>query len=86
MLGEMMPHMTDTTRTPTAVEDRKAIEAHYRAEARRQETEDARARWLGYRSETDFTERASSYLDRHPALSRAMLRHARFIYFGKDRD
>ena len=85
MLGDMNRHEIQHTRTPSAAEDREAIAAHYRAATRRQETEDARARWLGYRSESDFTERAAAYLDRHPTLSRDMVRHGTFIYFGKDR-
>lgn len=74
-----------TRRTPTAAEDRAVIAEHYRAEARRQDTEDARAVWLGYQSETDFTSRAASQLARHPTLPAHIARHARFIYLGADR-
>lgn len=74
------------TRTvPTASEDRAVIAEHDRAEARRQATEDARAQWLGYQSEADFTHRAAAQLDRHPTLPRHLVRHARFIYLGADK-
>lgn len=74
-----------TRTTPTAAEDRAAIAEHDRAVARRQDTEDARAKWLGYQSEADFTDRAASTLARHPRLPTHLLRHARFIYLGADR-
>lgn len=77
--------MQRTRTTPTAAEDRAAIAEHYRAEARRQATEDARAQWLGYQSEADFTDRAASTLARRTSLPSNMIRHARFIYLGADR-
>jgi hypothetical protein len=85
MLCDMKHHDHQTTSTPSAVEDRQAIAAHYRTEAARQDTEDARAKWLGYRGETDFTDRAAAQLERHPALPSHLVRHARFVYFGTGR-
>lgn len=82
MLGEMDTHNAQTTSRLSAVEDRAAIAEHYRAEARQQDAEDARAKWLGYRSETDFTDRAAGMLARHPLLPAHLVRHARFVYFG----
>jgi hypothetical protein len=82
MLGEMDTHKHQTTSRPSAVEDRAAIAEHYRAEAARQDAEDARAVWLGYRSETDFTDRAAAQLERHRSLPRHLVRHGRFVYFG----
>ncbi|MDP2623645.1 MAG: hypothetical protein Q8Q29_07610 [Actinomycetota bacterium] len=82
----MMPHNAKTTsrrrQTPTAAEDREVIAAYERAIARQCETMDARARWLGYRGEADFTDRAAAQLARHPTLPRHLARHARFIYLG----
>jgi hypothetical protein len=82
MLGEMDTHKHQTTSRLSAVEDRAVIAEHYRAEAARQAAEDARAQWLGYRSETDFTDRAAAQLERHRNLPRHLVRHARFVYFG----
>jgi hypothetical protein len=86
MLGEMDPHNAKTTSrtapTPTADEDRAVIAAYDAAQARQQETMDARAQWLGYRSEADFCDRANATLDRRSTLPRHLVRHGRFIYFG----
>ena len=78
-------HGERTRTVPTAAEDRAAIAEHYRGEARRQAAEDARAQWLGYQSEADFTDRAAAQLGRHPRLPAHIARHARFIYLGADR-